>query len=191
MTKKDKHDTLEPSCSACCHTPTKWYKERLFIIGISVAILFALSYYIDILNPFFDSFSFYLLLMWIPILVGFLVGGIIDYFVPKEYIEKYLSRHNKKTIIYAILFGFLMTACCHGILAIAIELYKKANEEGEPFEVVILDLTIPGGMGGKEAVQKLREINPDLKAVVSSGYSNNPIMSEYKSYGFNDVVAKP
>jgi uncharacterized membrane protein YraQ (UPF0718 family) len=63
--------------------------------------------------------------MWIPIIAGFLVGGIIDYFIPKEYVEKYLSRHNKRTIIYSILFGFLMTACCHGILAIAIELYRK------------------------------------------------------------------
>ena len=63
--------------------------------------------------------------MWLPVIVGFLIGGIIDYFIPKEYIEKYLSRHRKRTIVYAIMFGFLMTACCHGILAIGIELYRK------------------------------------------------------------------
>ena len=56
---------------------------------------------------------------------GFLLGGVIDYFIPKEYIKKYLSRHRKRTILYAIVFGFFMSACSHGILAIAIELYKK------------------------------------------------------------------
>ena len=124
MLRKKQH-THQISCGACCHKPTKWYKERLFIIGTIVTILFILSYFITELNPFYNSLKFYIKLMWIPIIAGFLVGGIIDYFIPKEYIEKYLSRHNKKTIIYSIIFGFLMTACCHGILAIAIELYKK------------------------------------------------------------------
>jgi CheY-like chemotaxis protein len=73
----------------------------------------------------------------------------------------------------------------------AIELYRKAKESGRDFDAVILDLTVPGGTGGKEAVQKLREIDPGVKAVVSSGYSYDPIMSEYKKYGFIGVVAKP
>jgi len=73
----------------------------------------------------------------------------------------------------------------------AIELYKKAKESGKSFDVVIMDLTIPGGMGGKETVKKLLEIAPDVKAIVSSGYSSDPIMSEYKSYGFRGVVVKP
>ena len=113
------------SCGSCCHTPTKWYKERLFITGSILIIIYSLSFLISSLHPFSQSFTFYLSLTWFPITIGLLIGGIIDYLVPKEYIEKYLSRHNKKTIIYAIIFGFLMTACCHGILAIAIELYKK------------------------------------------------------------------
>ncbi len=73
----------------------------------------------------------------------------------------------------------------------AIEHYQHAREAGAPFDAVIMDLTIPGGMGGKDAVQKLLQIDPDLKAIVSSGYSNDPIMAEYSKYGFRGVVAKP
>ncbi|MEW5802553.1 MAG: ATP-binding protein [bacterium] len=72
-----------------------------------------------------------------------------------------------------------------------INLFKKAIESKEAFDVVILDLTIPGGMGGKETIQKLREIDPEVKAIVSSGYSNDTIMSNYDQYGFRGVVAKP
>jgi two-component system cell cycle sensor histidine kinase/response regulator CckA len=73
----------------------------------------------------------------------------------------------------------------------AVELYRKARESGQPFAAVILDLTVPGGMGGKETVKKLLEIDPHAKVIVSSGYATDPVMSEYKKYGFSAVVAKP
>jgi two-component system cell cycle sensor histidine kinase/response regulator CckA len=73
----------------------------------------------------------------------------------------------------------------------AIELYESAKKAGHPFDAVILDLTIPGGIGGKEVVQKLREIDPEVKAIVSSGYSSDPILSEHERYGFKGAVAKP
>jgi len=73
----------------------------------------------------------------------------------------------------------------------AIELYIKAREAGNPFDAVLMDLTIAGGMGGKEAIMKLRAIDPDVKAVVSSGYANDPIMANYQEYGFCGVVPKP
>ncbi len=73
----------------------------------------------------------------------------------------------------------------------AVELYRKALKEGRPFAAVILDLTIPGGMGGVEAVRRLLDIDPDVKAIVSSGYSKDPIMSDFRKYGFSGVIAKP
>jgi len=60
-----------------------------------------------------------------------------------------------------------------------------------PFHAVIMDLTIPGGMGGKEAIAKLREIDANVKAIVSSGYSNDPVMANFTEYGFYGVVTKP
>jgi len=73
----------------------------------------------------------------------------------------------------------------------AIELYKKAGKSGKPFDAVVMDLTVPGGMGGKEAIKKLLEIDSEVKAIVSSGYSNDPIMADFKKHGFSGVVAKP
>jgi CheY-like chemotaxis protein len=73
----------------------------------------------------------------------------------------------------------------------AIEVYQNAKEAGEPFDAVIMDLTIPGGMGGKDAIKGLLKIDPEVKAIVSSGYSNDPIMSDFRQYGFSGVVVKP
>lgn len=73
----------------------------------------------------------------------------------------------------------------------AIDLYLKAMNNREPFDAVIMDLTVPGGMGGKEAIKKLLELDPNVNAIVSSGYSNDPIMAEHRKYGFKEVLAKP
>ncbi|MFP4363516.1 MAG: ATP-binding protein [Spirochaetia bacterium] len=73
----------------------------------------------------------------------------------------------------------------------AIALYRTAADEEKPFHFIILDLIVPGGMGGKEAMQRLQKIDPDVKAVVSSGYSNDPILAEYKRFGFADILSKP
>ena len=73
----------------------------------------------------------------------------------------------------------------------ALELYKEAKKVGNPFDAVIMDLTIPGGMGGEEAIQKLLKIDPKVRAIVSSGYSTDPIMANYKDYGFEGVIVKP
>ncbi len=72
----------------------------------------------------------------------------------------------------------------------AIARYKDAMGEGTPFDVVVMDLTIPGGMGGKEAIGALLAVDPHAKAIVSSGYAD-PVMADSSSYGFRGVVAKP
>ncbi|MEE9615333.1 MAG: PAS domain S-box protein [Thermodesulfobacteriota bacterium] len=73
----------------------------------------------------------------------------------------------------------------------AVELYRKARESGNPFAAVIMDLTVKDGVGGEEAVKELIKIDPDVKAIVSSGYSGDTIMANYNDYGFRGVIAKP
>jgi PAS domain S-box-containing protein len=73
----------------------------------------------------------------------------------------------------------------------ALELYGRAKLSSKPFDVVIMDVTIPGGMGGKEAIKKLLVIDPEVRAIVSSGYSTDPVMADYRAHGFCCVVTKP
>ncbi|MDP8217992.1 MAG: PAS domain S-box protein [Candidatus Theseobacter exili] len=73
----------------------------------------------------------------------------------------------------------------------AVELYKRSLEEGNPFDVVIMDHTVPSGIGGQKAIKNILAIDPDAKAIVSSGYADDPVMAKYAEYGFKGVVVKP
>jgi PAS domain S-box-containing protein len=73
----------------------------------------------------------------------------------------------------------------------AVAAYRSAREAGRPYSAVIMDLTIPGGMGGRDAVLRLRDLDPGVRAIVSSGYSNDPVMADPGKFGFRGVIAKP
>jgi PAS domain S-box-containing protein len=108
---------------------------------------------------------------------------------------KILIMDDEKNILNAvgemlrISFGYQVSLASDGTAAI--ELYKSALASGEPYEVVIIDLTVPGGMGGQETIAHLRDLNPKIKAIVSSGYATDPVMADYERFGFTGVISKP
>jgi len=96
-----------------------------------------------------------------------------------------------RTVFEKILtkYGYEVSSARDGIEAIA--LYQSAQASGRPFDVVILDLTVHFGMGGVEAIQKLIEIDPDVKGIVSTGYTFDNVIWNYQEYGFCGALTKP
>jgi hypothetical protein len=102
-----------------------FFKNKLFIFT-SISILFLLaSWFIPLLAPFRKAFLLYLKTIWWAVSLGLIFGGLIDYYIPQEYISKILSRKKPSTIFNAVFLGFLMSACSHGILALSMQLHKK------------------------------------------------------------------
>jgi CheY-like chemotaxis protein len=85
--------------------------------------------------------------------------------------------------------GYEVDICADG--REAVERFQAARVNNVPFSAVILDLTIPGGIGGKEAAARILEIDPDAVLIVSSGYSDDPVVANFRQYGFSGVVPKP
>ncbi|MDJ0802423.1 MAG: PAS domain S-box protein [Desulfobacterales bacterium] len=114
---------------------------------------------------------------------GLIVGsGRILVMDDEDFIRKLVSKMLEKL-------GYEVALAEDGQQTLA--LYRQALDAGKPFDAVILDLTVPGGMGGKETMRQLAAVNPHVRAVVSSGYSNDPVMANYIDYGFKAAVKKP
>jgi uncharacterized membrane protein YraQ (UPF0718 family) len=112
-------------CPSCHAVAGKWYKNKIFLSASILSLLSALSYFLLFLEPFRRSLLMYIARIWWAVLLGLALGGVIDYFVPREYISHVLAKRRRRTIFYAAGLGFLMSACSHGILALSIELHKK------------------------------------------------------------------
>ncbi len=97
-------------------------------------------------------------------------------------VRDFLSRLLKR-------FGYSVEVTKDGLEMI--EVYKKSKESGKTFDAVIIDLTVRGGLGGAQAIEKLLAFDPDAKAIVSSGYATHPVMSDFKKHGFKAVLPKP
>lgn len=122
----EQYNVSNKEVAACLVQPkTKWYKNKIVIVASILIFLSFLSYIAPILVPFRKSLSMYFQRIWWAILLGLVLGGVIDYFIPKEYVSYILAKPKKKTIFYSVILGFFMSACSHGILALAIELHKK------------------------------------------------------------------
>jgi len=100
----------------------------------------------------------------------------------EDYIRNILNKMFEK-------FGYLVELTCDGDEAV--QRYKSLKDEGNPADLVILDLSIPGGMGGKEAAQKILEFHPQAKIIISTGNPNDPLLSDYSEHGIISVLSKP
>ncbi len=115
---------MEPHCEHCETGDKVRIGKKLKIFGSLFILVFALSF-LPIFDALNESLLSYLKIIWWAVLLGLLIGGLIDYFVPEEFIFKWLGQKKKRSIFYAVIAGFLMSACSHGILAISMQLYKK------------------------------------------------------------------
>jgi signal transduction histidine kinase/ActR/RegA family two-component response regulator len=109
-------------------------------------------------------------------------GGRILVMDDDELVRKVVCRVLSKA-------GYEVSSAKNGIEAI--DMYTEASSSDRPFDLVIMDLTIPGGLGGKETIEELIEIDPEVRAIVSSGYSTDPIVKDFMKYGFKGAVIKP
>lgn len=106
-----------------CHAEQKevWWKNKVVLIFTLYLLVFALPFF----APLKKTLFMYIRTIAFPILLGLFLGGVIDWLVPREYVSVLLAQKKKRTIVYSVLAGFLMSACSHGILALTIQLYKK------------------------------------------------------------------
>jgi CheY-like chemotaxis protein len=101
--------------------------------------------------------------------------------------DEEMLRNVNRSMLESL--GYEVETACNG--EEAIELYTTAKGAGLPFGAVILDLTIKGGLGGRETIKRLREFDPDIRAIVASGYSTDPVMANFREYGFLAALDKP
>lgn len=119
-------DTHDAERHACC--PAKkipWYFDKTFLVCTTLAALLAISQAWAPLASFRRVFLDYLRMIGLSVLLGFFFGGVIDRYIPREYVSRILAQKKKRTIFSSVLLGFLMSACSHGMLALAVELYRK------------------------------------------------------------------
>ncbi|MBN2406471.1 MAG: permease [Elusimicrobia bacterium] len=127
MEKFLKENNMEgETCVSCiADNSGKWYRNKTLMVSTVLVMLTAASYSVSFLSSFRESLFMYLSRIWWAVILGLLLGGVIDYYIPREYISHVLSKPKKRTIFYSVVLGFLMSACSHGILALSIQLYKK------------------------------------------------------------------
>ena len=112
-------------CHHCEHEKTPFFKNKVFLITVVLGLIILSSYWVSLLVPFRDALLMYTGKIWWAIVLGLVIGGVIEHLVPHQYITVLLAQRKKRSILHAVLLGFLMSVCNHGILALSMQLYKK------------------------------------------------------------------
>lgn len=116
---------MKESPEVCKSPAGSILKNKVFIVASASIVLLIASIFTSGLIPFRKIFLHYLSMIWWAVILGLLLGGVIDYYIPREYISKILASKKPSAIFNAVLLGFLMSACSHGILALSMQLHKK------------------------------------------------------------------
>lgn len=120
------HGIFSAHIATCNVQPApRFYKNKTFIVSSVLSVLIILSYVFPVLEPFRKSFFDYTKIIWWAVILGFFLGGLIDYYIPREYVSSILAQKSGRVIINSVILGFFMSACSHGILALSIQLHKK------------------------------------------------------------------
>jgi uncharacterized membrane protein YraQ (UPF0718 family)/YHS domain-containing protein len=206
--------------ATCTGWPKKhFYKNKTLIVAAVLMLLVLLSYVIPFLEALRLSLWMYFKTLWWAILLGLILGGVIDHYVPRKYVSHILSSPRRRTIFYSVFLGFLMSTCSHGILALAIELHKKGASNpavvafllASPWANMTITIMLMGFFGAKalfiilsaiviaiitgfifQILQKKNLIEQNENSVGSEeGFSIiNDIKKRYKSYRFSMKTVK-
>ncbi len=221
MEKFAKENKISKEQIAACSIEPKrrFYKNKTFIVVSVLILLVLLSYVIAFLEPFRMSLWMYFKILWWAILLGLFLGGVIDHYVPREYVSHTLSSPRKRTIFYSVFLGFLMSTCSHGILALSIELHKKGASNpavvafllASPWANMTITIMLVGFFGAKaifiilsaiiiaiitgfifQILQRKNLIERNENSLGSKeGFSIiNDIKKRYKNYRFSMKTAK-
>jgi len=121
--------TVDPKAHSCCSSlrakPKVWYRSVMNWLLILCAFLTGLSFVLPGLAGYQHAFIHYADKLWLPVTAGLLLGGLLDRYIPESYVSKHLARPGKSTVFYAVGFGFLMSTCSHGLIALSMELHRK------------------------------------------------------------------
>ncbi len=158
---------MEPT-ESCCHETNGHHKHKGKMLPVSMSTLAVLSlvasvivsYAFPVLEAFRGSVLMYLKYIWWAVLLGFFLGGLLERYVPREYISQLLASKKKRTILSSVFLGFLMSACSHGILALSMELHKKGASTpvvvsfllASPWANLPITLMLVGFFGAKALV---------------------------------------
>lgn len=148
----------EEQITTCSIQPKRrLYKNKTFIVASVLIVIVFLSYVMPSLEPFRNSLWMYFKTIWWAVLLGLFLGGVVDHYVPREYVSQILSKPRRRTIFYSVFLGFLMSACSHGILALSIELHKKGASNpavvafllASPWANITITIMLIGFFGSK------------------------------------------
>ncbi len=221
MEKFAKENKISKEQIATCSIQPKrhLYKNKTLIVVSVLILLVLLSYVIPFLEPLRMSLWMYFKILWWAILLGLFLGGVIDHYVPREYVSHTLSSPRKRTIFYSVFLGFLMSTCSHGILALSIELHKKGASNpaviafllASPWANITITIMLVGFFGAKalfiilsaiaiaiitgfifQILQRKNLIEKNENSLgLEEGFSIiNDIKKRYKTYRFSTDTVK-